>query len=89
MILNVLTPEFGEERQEGLPVAVLIHGGGYDGGDAEWFPGEAMIDASGGEDSAPVDMVKHADEMSRQDGVGPNPVSTGNVGVSGRQCGIG
>lgn len=49
LILNVLTPRFGEEREEGLPVAVLIHGGGYDGGDAEWFPGEAMIDASGGE----------------------------------------
>jgi len=46
LILDVLTP--AQPVSTSLPVLVQIHGGGYTAGDAQSFPGDALVNASNG-----------------------------------------
>lgn len=47
LILDVLVPTRPVSKQ--LPVVVQIHGGGFSSGNAESYPGDAMVHASDGQ----------------------------------------
>lgn len=46
LILDVLTP--AQPTSSSLPVLVQIHGGGYTAGNAQSYPGDALVNASNG-----------------------------------------
>lgn len=48
LLLDVLVPSEPQSIEGGLPVVVQIHGGGYNGGSAQTYPGDAMVHASDG-----------------------------------------